>query len=725
MQVILRTLKIVLFASVLVASAADGAWAQKTRLLRFESTPPGAAVFLDNTKGEPICITPARRIRVPYGYHEFIFELEGHRTERVKMNVGSRSYKVKTAMAPLAKLVVTDGSPTALRASVWVDGKKVGEVPWTGWIEPGRRNIEVRRKGYATFSQWIEVTSNQVFTLPVVLGSSAGPAGSLFVTADIGGAPVYVDGRLEGNTPVLIELSAGTVLVEIHAEGLPVWRKTTEVKAGEKTIVDAVIQPNAGPQGTALVLSNVPGTEVVIDGTPVGTAPVTRDKLAVGTHIVEGRVEGYAPVQSTVQVTEGQQTVVKLELRASQAEYGSISVRATVPGARVFIDGGEQGLAPVEMPQIPLGPHAVIVRAPGYADFEATCDVKRNEMCKVMARQEALARLRVVTSTFVPDAVVLIDGDAVGPVPYEGNVTAAEHTIRVEAPHYRPSEQRLKLEPSSTARVLEFRMSQAGTSPEAIAARADAARRARLAAFDRASVISGVPPAPGSNAIDVQFGVPYIIQGRAIVGIIEHLAVGVAARVMERDLEFGMIELGVRGHTGFRVAQALSVGGNLEIFGGTDFEDKNTFGSMATGAATLHFSDKAHFSLTAGLELVWDRWNDTAFISNRKPDSDAEVDAVKTACGAGGSNPLCDGNQTTIRLHIGGHGVVWLSEKMGLTASLTYKAIGATVGSTLDDNPGISRTTREGDRALFRENWFGVADSDPRTYASIGILFRL
>lgn len=680
----MRVLPIVLTALALGVSAAAQAAPKKS--VRITSTPPGATVYLDEISGKPLGVTPIRRVKVPYGYREFYFVLEGYETTKVPVNVGRSTRRVTAKLPQQAKVMISAGATSARGAQVLIDGKPVGNVPWTGYVSPGRHQIQVEQPGYQAFGDWVELVAGQILTLPIVL-ATARAQGTLFVAADVSGATVYVDGQLRGNAPALIELPAGKAVVEVRAPGATPWRKTVEVKAGDKTIVEASLRPNAGPSGTALILSNVGGTQVYVDGTLTGTAPVTLRDLAVGAHIVEGKAEGYAPAQTTVRVNAGEQSVVKLEMVAAQAEFGRISVRAQVPGAQVFVDGGAQGPAPVEMKEVALGPHAIIVRAEGHADFEATCEVKRNQTCSVMATQTALAKLRIVSKT--PGARLFVDGKEFGPLPYDGALSASTHTLRVEAPHHVPRETKVTLEPTATARELAFDLTSDGTSPSDISARRQRAERARVDQYQAASHLTGMPPAPGKNRIHIGTGVPYILEGGGTVGLIEHLAVTVGFRLLERNQGIGSGDFLLGAHYGWRVLPPLSLGVQLTGWAGSNMERRGTatsLGAQLRGIATLHFGERAQFSLTIMGEVFRDTWDaeEDAFIMERD-----------------GTN---DQTQGAGRFFVGGQGLIWLNESVGLWGALDWKAVG-------------------GIRYAYDQIYFGAINIDPETYFRLGVTF--
>ena len=56
-------------------------------------------------------------------------------------------------------------------------------------------------------------------------------------------AEVYVDGQFRGSTPVKLELTAGTHLIEFKLAGYQTWSRELVVVSGDDTRVTAVLLP--------------------------------------------------------------------------------------------------------------------------------------------------------------------------------------------------------------------------------------------------------------------------------------------------------------------------------------------------------------------------------------------------------------------------------------------------------------------------------------------------
>lgn len=675
----MRRTSLLAFASlgaVLVSSAADA----KTKRLRITTTPPGATVHLDDVVGKPIGITPVR-VAIEHGYHALIVMLDGYETQRIELNVDAKTKDLALDLVRLARLEITPVTAETTGAQLSVDGRAVGALPYKGFMVPGRHQITIEKDGFSPFTDWVELKAGEVFALSVKLEKAAANTGTLFVAADVDGASVAIDGVDRGTAPVTLELPVGPVLVEVEKAGLPSWTNTVQIVAGQKAIARATIRPKAGPTGTLLVIASVPGTRVIIDGVKTGTAPVTLDAVTPGTHVVEGDKKGYDRAQATVKVVAGEQAVVKLDLAIAKERYGSLAVRSSVPGAIVYVDGSSRGRAPVELPKVTLGDHAVVVRKKGFMDFKATCTVEELEPCRIVADLVALAKIRVIASPM--KGRLSVDGQDVGKIPYEGVVSASAHVLRVEAKDYVPVEDTVQFVASDEVQQIRFDLEPTETSTMAVAAREAAAYARRKIDYRGATTYTGVPLGPGMNTIDFILGAPYLLEVRGGTGIVDDLAGSVGLRFLERDASLGVAEIAFGAHVGKRPFDALSLGARGTLFTGTNFSNIFDIGLSAEGMATLHFGSVGAFTAFIGGEVVHDRWTNEPGIS---------VDGA------------VDGDQTSARLFTGGRITYWSSDAWAIFAQVDVTLAGD-------------------DRLLFRELVFGAIDEDPRLGAHLGATY--
>ncbi|MBZ4419625.1 PEGA domain-containing protein [Myxococcus sp. RHSTA-1-4] len=117
-----------------------------------------------------------------------------------------------------------------------------------------------------------------------------------------------------------------------------------------------------------------------------------------------------------------------------------VRITGGVRGARLQVDGKDSGTlsaAPIPM-EVSPGEHVLVVRKPGYAEYSKRIDVKPGEQTEVAVSLDATMGFATLNAD-VPEAVVLVDGAELGPVP-QGNVLLKPGSREIEfrAPGFKP-----------------------------------------------------------------------------------------------------------------------------------------------------------------------------------------------------------------------------------------------------------------------------------------------
>ncbi|XXY45687.1 PEGA domain-containing protein [Sorangium sp. So ce269] len=128
--------------------------------------------------------------------------------------------------------------------------------------------------------------------------------------------------------------------------------------------------------GVVRVTVGVAGAEVLVDGKAVGRAPLEGEVFVdAGEHLVEARLEGYAPASQTVKVAKGGSAEVALAMAAAKSDSREAApvaraAEGSAPGAGAGAGAPAAGLAPgapVEPPPRPQERNWVPVIALGAA----------------------------------------------------------------------------------------------------------------------------------------------------------------------------------------------------------------------------------------------------------------------------------------------------------------------------------------------------------------------
>lgn len=160
--------------ALLVGALARPAHAEKTYPIRIETTPPGATVYLEDKDGEPLGRTPYDG-KLAAGNHTLIIELEGFVGQvseiSVKKKSSAQKFKVKLAKVEKGTIEVMPAKAQAqvAGAKVFVDGREEGNLPDTIKVDAGAHQVEVKKEGYRTYEEWIEVQEGETTRVKVEL----------------------------------------------------------------------------------------------------------------------------------------------------------------------------------------------------------------------------------------------------------------------------------------------------------------------------------------------------------------------------------------------------------------------------------------------------------------------------------------------------------------------------------------------------------------------------
>jgi hypothetical protein len=118
--------------------------------------------------------------------------------------------------------------------------------------------------------------------------------------------------------------------------------------------------------GSLIINATTLGAEVYVDGERVGTTPLSGPvPLTAEEHTLKVIKPGYAPLIDVIRIAKRHSTKIDVDLTPVAA---ILRVRASVPEARVFVDGKFVGQAPLES-ELPVGARAIQVSKAGYKDF--------------------------------------------------------------------------------------------------------------------------------------------------------------------------------------------------------------------------------------------------------------------------------------------------------------------------------------------------------------------
>jgi len=419
-------------------------------------------------------------------------------------------------------------------------------------------------------------------------------------------------------TPAIIPgVTAGDHVVEVRREGIPPWRQTVTVVAGQQVKVAANFGSAASGNGSLRVISNEPDVEIYVDGEDKGKAPVTMNDIRPGEHIVGARKKGFKPQEQTQRVASNENAIVsfRMEVAPPDRPHAGLKVQSTIPNAEVFLDGSSLGRAPVDRNDLDPGKHYVSVHRDGYTDFKREIVLQENQSVTLVADLSATGSLRILSTP--EGAEVRLDGELIGHTPVVHDASAGDHVVEFRLKGYYDHKETMKAD-GGREKVfsVDLKVIPTGPSPEQIAR-----RRTQMSSFGaRVNPVGGV-------TVDFGLGYPWYLSTRVMVGAlapknlgsydIGGLDVGVSIQTM-----FDITDFSLRGRYQIVNVGPFAMGAEGDLGGGTGVNGRGSFFADADVIATLAFANVATVSAYGKLSL----WSDTFCPPERAVQQGASAD---------------------------------------------------------------------------------------------------
>lgn len=273
---------------------------------------------------------------------------------------------------------------------------------------------------------------------------------TLVVDSRPGGAEVYLNGRLQGRTPLTLTVNPGRHEVELRLSGYQPYRVAVNPRPGERVQVFAQLVPEPR-QGTLAITSTPSGAEVYLDGALRGRTPLSLS-LPEGRYGVELRLAGHEPYRATVQVRRGETT--RLDVRLTPVpRTGTLLLESSPAGAEVYLEGRLQGRTPLRL-SLEEGTYRVEYRLPGHEPYGATVRVERGRETRLAATLRPIRTGELALEARPEGAEVYVDGRLLGRAPLRLSLEAGLHEVRVVAPGFSEYRAQVEVRPGETLRLL-------------------------------------------------------------------------------------------------------------------------------------------------------------------------------------------------------------------------------------------------------------------------------
>jgi len=245
--------------------------APNVAVIKVETTPPGATVYIDRKDLGSRGRSP-RPLGVPEGKYQIIVELEGYEPATmgpIEAKLGTETRVPITLTRIVGTVHVSvEGAPGA---TVHVDDEKAPvacSAPCDLDIPPGQHQLYFAREGFQAPPRQITVVARSTVKTTATLSPLTG---SVVVSADEREALVEIDGRPMGFTPAVIQsVAVGKRRVRVSLRGYTAVERDIEVKKGEQSqLIDLSLTPLreiAAASRFAESIEDAPSSVSIIDG---------------------------------------------------------------------------------------------------------------------------------------------------------------------------------------------------------------------------------------------------------------------------------------------------------------------------------------------------------------------------------------------------------------------------------------------------------------------------
>ncbi len=203
-----------------------------------------AGVYIDNSL---IGKTPITNYKVANGTHKvrIIKELYKVSEGTVVISEGEKTEYAPTLVADFANVTLSAGDG----CEIFVNNEKMGLSPWSGRLATGAYIFEARKSGHrpSTISKSISATQQpQSYTIP----APKPILGSLNVTSSPIMAQVFIDDKLVGETPLMVDVVVGEHEISLRKGELSTKPQSITIEEGRTATLNLTLIKAEPPQST-------------------------------------------------------------------------------------------------------------------------------------------------------------------------------------------------------------------------------------------------------------------------------------------------------------------------------------------------------------------------------------------------------------------------------------------------------------------------------------------
>jgi PKD repeat protein len=205
-------------------------------------------------------------------------------------------------------------------------------------------------------------------------------------------ASIILDGKKVGEAEFLKTYTVPSVPPGIHQlrltkEGFEDFNKEITVFPGRVTKVEGKMTQASTMGGTLSVSTSPDGANVFLDGQPLGTAPIWKPSVSVGSHTLSVTAGNYYDWAREIYVASGEVSYITAVLYPQwwSQDTGVVMASSLLGEGTVFVDGVSIGQSPITISNLEAGIHTIRIETPDHEPWEDTVTVHKGRTSYVVA----------------------------------------------------------------------------------------------------------------------------------------------------------------------------------------------------------------------------------------------------------------------------------------------------------------------------------------------------
>lgn len=292
-------------------------------------------VYIRLAEQAPVLATGSNAVfNVPKGKHRFRFIKDQFEEQLVELEVNEEVVRDivlmpgrSTSKLALSGYIIVTSEPSG--AMVYLNEQQVGATPYQGRNIAGNYQLRLQHPFHYDHTEVFTLKEGETNNLPIVKLKPR--FGYYQITSTPSGAEVWIDGKMEGKTPLTKkQIGSGHHTLSLRYPGYHEQNESFEIKDGDNKNFEIKLKEAFG---ILSITSDPADARIFIDGKELGTTPYANNNYPSGNYQLRVSKEMHLDVTENVTVKDNEKTERFLVLPKN---FGTLQVTAT--GASIYID---------------------------------------------------------------------------------------------------------------------------------------------------------------------------------------------------------------------------------------------------------------------------------------------------------------------------------------------------------------------------------------------------